>query len=56
MEILIIIVMIICFLFSLWFLIADLNGPIIWTVGSKILGVLGTFLPLIYFLKVLNIL
>lgn len=55
MEILIGIVMVICFLTSLWWLIATVSGPLLFKFIVKIIGLLGTILPVIYFLKVYNI-
>jgi hypothetical protein len=45
---------IICFLTSLFFLIAKLTGHILVQVIMKLLGLFGTILPIIYWLKLLN--
>ena len=55
MEILILIMSIICFINSLWFLIANLTGNLILQAMFKIGAVLGTMLPIIYWLKLASI-
>jgi hypothetical protein len=54
MEKMIQIMSIICFLNSCWWLIADVTGKLVFKFIVKVLGIVGTVLPIIYWLKILG--
>ena len=55
MNTLLITISIICFLFSLFFLIGEITAPLLVKILTKIIAILGVMLPMIYWLKLLNI-
>jgi hypothetical protein len=55
MEKIILIISIICFLNSFWWIIAKVAGPLFFKLCVKLLGILGTSLPIIYWTDLLKI-
>jgi hypothetical protein len=45
---------ILCFLANFYFLIAKLTGPLLFTTIFRLVGILGTILPVIYWLKLMG--
>jgi hypothetical protein len=55
MAILINTVMVICFLTSLFWVVADVTGNLFFKAIVKITGVIGIAFPIIYFLKIYEV-
>ena len=55
MDILINTVMVICFITSGFWLLAEVRGTIFFKVVTKLIGLIGVVLPIVYFLKMLQI-
>ena len=55
MNILIITTMVVCFLNSLWWLVAKLTTHLLFKFIFRTLGLIGTVFPILYFLKIFGI-
>jgi len=55
MNILINTVMVICFLTSLFWVVADVTGGLFFKIIARIIGIIGVAFPIIYFLKVYEV-